>query len=153
MAIQVTRMTDQDCSEVSAFLARALPENWRTSTLPDAAQFQRVVSSGLSIALIARQESAVAGLAVGWCFPNAIAQGDTAMLDELLVDPGRRGSGIGTALVAAFKKAAQHQGKAPLEVWATTDFPGEPAATPFAKTGGKQGGLLRQFDWPQEVCA
>ena len=75
------------------------------------------------------------------------------MLDELLVDPGCRGIGIGTELVEAFNKTARQLGKAPIEVWATTDFPDEPAATPFARTGGQQGELLRQFDWPKEACA
>lgn len=153
MPIQITRLNDQDCKDVSTFLVHALPDSWRIAALPDAAQIRRVASSSASIALIARQADTIVGLAIGWCFPNALGQGDTAMLDELLVDPACRGSGIGTALVETFKKTARQQAKAPVEVWATTDFPDEPAATPFAKTGGKQGVLLRQFDWPQEACA
>ena len=153
MAIQVQRVTEEDCKDVSSFLAHALPDSWRSAALPDEPQIQRIVSSGASIALLARQEGMVVGLAVGWCFPNVVGLGDTAMLDELLVDPANRGSGIGTALVGAFINTARQQGKAPVEVWATTDFPGEPAATPFAEAGGKQGCLLRQFDWPREACA
>ena len=151
MAIRISPMIDQDCKEVAAFLAHALPEIWRMGGNPDADQIQRVVSSVSSIGLVARQEGAVVGLAIGWCFSNAVAQGDAVMLDELLVDPAMRGNGIGTALVDAFKKTAQHQARTLVEVWATTDFPTEPAATPFAKTGGKKVGLLRQFDWPQEA--
>lgn len=151
MATHIERMTDQDCKDVASFLAYALPESWRGVALPDVAQLQRVVSCNASIGLIARQEGIVVGLALGWCFPNAVARGDTVMLAELLVDPTCRGSGVGTALVEAFKQHAGEQGKAPTELWATTDFPGEPAATPFRRAGGKQGGLLRQFDWPQEA--
>ena len=103
--------------------------------------------------MIARQEDTVVGLALGWCFPNAVAQGDSVMLDELLVASDCRGIGIGTELVKAFTKTARQLGKAPIEVWATTDYPDELAATPFARTGGQQGELLRQFDWPREACA
>ena len=152
MKVQITCATDRDCQDVASFLANALPECWRQPELPDCAQIQRVLSHDGSILLIARQDDALVGLALGWLFPNAVAQGDSAMLDELLVDPDRRGAGIGTELVEAFAKTARQRGKAPVEVWATTDSPEEPAATPFARTGGQQGGLLRQFDWPRETC-
>ena len=153
MTVQITHAVDKDCQNVASFLATALPESWRQPELPDYAQIKRVLSHTGSILLIARQNDTVVGLAIGWCFPNAIAQGDTVMLDELLVDPGCRGIGIGTELVEAFTKTARQLGKAPIEVWSTTDFPDEPAATPFARTGGQQGELLRQFDWPKEACA
>ncbi|MEM9873224.1 MAG: GNAT family N-acetyltransferase [Pseudomonadota bacterium] len=153
MTVQITQATDMDCQDVASFLATALPESWRQPELPDRAQIQRVLSHNASILIIARQEDTVVGLALGWCFPNAVAQGDSVMLDELLVASDCRGIGIGTELVKAFTKTARQLGKAPIEVWATTDFPDEPAATPFARTGGQQGELLRQFDWPKEACA
>ncbi|KQI67476.1 hypothetical protein AN189_15140 [Loktanella sp. 3ANDIMAR09] len=153
MSVRITQATEKDCQEVATFLTTALPESWRQPELPDRGQIQRVLSHRGAILLIARQDDTVVGLALGWCFPNAIAQGDTAMLDELLVDPACRGNGIGTELVAAFIKKAGQLGKAPLEIWATTDFPEEPSATPFSRTGGQQGQLLRQFDWPREARA
>ena len=153
MTVQITQATKKDCQDVASFLVAALPESWRQPELPDCTQIQRVLSHNASILVLARQEDTVVGLALGWCFPNAVAQGDTVMLDELLVDPGCRGIGIGTELVEAFTKNARKFGKAPIEVWATTDFPDEPAAIPFARTGGQQGELLRQFDWPKETCA
>ena len=142
-----------DCQDVASFLATALPESWRQPELPDRAQIQRVLSHNASILMIARQDDIVVGLALGWCFPNAVAQGDSVMLEELLVDPGCRGTGIRTELFEAFIKKARQLGEAPIEVWATTDFPEEPAATPFSRSGGQQGELLRQFDWPKEACA
>ncbi len=103
--------------------------------------------------ILARDRGGIVGLAAGWFFPNVIGQGDMVMLDELLVAPSHRGRGNGTTLVDAFIKTARNRARAPLEIWATTDFPEEPAAIPFRRTGGKQVGLLRQFDWPQEACA
>ena len=153
MTFQITQATEKDCQDVVSFLVAALPEGWRQPELPDCAQIQRVLSHNGSILLIARQDDVVVGLALGWCFPNAVAQGDSVMLDELLVASDCRGIGIGTELVKAFTKTARQLGKVPIEVWATTDFPDEPAATPFARTGGQQGELLRQFDWPKEACA
>ncbi|WP_299615665.1 GNAT family N-acetyltransferase [uncultured Tateyamaria sp.] len=153
MTVQITHATEMDCQDVASFLATALPESWRQPELPDCAQIQRVLQHNASILMIARQDDIVVGLALGWCFPNAVAQGDSVMLDELLVASGCRGIGIGTELVEAFTKTARQLGKAPVEVWATTDFPDEPAATPFARTGGQQGELLRQFDWSKEACA
>ena len=153
MTVQITQATEKDCQDVASFLATALPESWRQPELPDRAQIQRVLSHNASILMIARQEDTVVGLALGWCFPNAVAQGDSVMLDELLVASDCRGIGIGTELVKAFTKTARQLGKAPIEVWATTDYPDELAATPFARTGGQQGELLRQFDWPREACA
>lgn len=153
MTFQIIRATDQDCQDVASFLVATVPASWRLSEPPDRAQIERVISHLGSILLIARQDSTVVGLALGWCFPNAVGRGDSAMLDELLVDPTCRGKGIGTALVEAFKTTARQLGKQPIEVWATTDYPGEPAATAFKKAGGKQGDLLRQYDWPLEACA
>ena len=153
MTFQITEATEKDCQDVVSFLVAALPEGWRQPELPDCAQIQRVLSHNGSILLIARQDDAVVGLALGWYFPNVVAQGDSVMLDELLVASDCRGIGIGTKLVDAFTKTARQLGEAPIEVWATTDFPDEPAATPFARTGGQRGELLRQFDWPKEACA
>lgn len=153
MTLQIMRATDQDSQEIASFLAIALPKHWRLPELPDPAQIRRVISHRGSILLIARQRETVVGLALGWYFPNTIGQGDTAMLDELLVDTNSRRRGIGTELVAAFARTARQLGKAPIEIWATTDFPKEPAATAFSRSGGKKGVLVRQFDWPREVCA
>lgn len=153
MTVQITQATYEDCQDVAAFLVAALPERWRKSELPDCAQIQRVLSHHGSILVIARQDGSVVGLALGWRFPNAVAQGDSIMLDDLLVTSDCRRVGIGTELVEAFTKTARQLGKAPIEVWATTDFPEEPAATLFKRTGGQQGELLRQFDWPRKACA
>ena len=151
MDLHISHITDQDCGDVAEFLVSALPEGWRTTDLPERAQVQRVVSSEASIALMARRKGAVVGVAVGWCFPNVIGQGDVAMLDELLVASDYRRQGIGTALVKAFKTAVRRKCTPPIAVWATTDYPQEPAASPFIQTGGEQGELLRQFNWPEEV--
>ena len=153
MTVQVTQAKDMNCQDVASFLITALPESWRQPELPDRAQSQRGFSHIASILMIARQEDTVVGLALAWRFPNAVARGDSVMLDELLVASDCRRIGIGTELVNAFKKTARQPGKALIEVWATTDFPDEPGATPFARTGGQQGELLRQFDWPKEACA
>lgn len=153
MGVQITRAQDQDSDQIAAFLVRALPDSWRLPQSPDAAQLQRVLRHPGSIAVIARQGDRVVGLALGWLFPNAIGQGDSVTLDELLVDPGARSAGTGTALVAAFTQTARQIATAPVEIWATTDFPAQPAAGVFAKTGGTPGGLLCQYDWPQEACA
>ena len=99
MTVQITQATDMDCQDVASFLATALPESWRQPELPDRAQIQRVLSHHASILMIARQEDTVVGLALGWCFPNAVAQGDSVMLDELVVASDWRGMGIGTELV------------------------------------------------------
>ncbi len=151
MSVQIIRATDKDAQDVVSFLASALPQSWRLPDLPDRAQILRAITHPGSIILIARRGGTVVRLALGWCFPTAVGQGDTAMLDELLVDPTNRGRGIGTELVAAFAATARHLGKSPIEIWATTDFPDEPAAGAFSRTGAKRGILVRQFDWPQEA--
>ncbi|MGR3503964.1 GNAT family N-acetyltransferase [Pseudaestuariivita sp.] len=153
MGVEITQVTDQDCHEVVAFLDTAMPEDWRLPEPPDDAQIQRVLSHPGSLFLAARQGDAIAGLALGWILPTAFGQGDTAMLDELLVSPDCRGRGIGTALTRAFRQSARRAGQAPVEIWAATDVPTEPAATPFARSGGIRGELFRQFDWPREAPA
>ncbi len=151
--MRIYPMHVEDCSEVADFLAMAMPDDWRASSAPDEIQLRRVLDSISAIVILARESGGIVGLAAGWLFPNVIGQGDMVMLDELLVAPSLRGKGIGTNLVAEFTMTARHRARAPVEIWATTDFPEEPAAFPFRRTGGKPGGLLRQFDWPEEACA
>lgn len=152
MTIRVEPMRVEDCSEVADLLAMAMPDDWRTSSPADETQLKRVLAASGAVVILAHDGGNIVGLASGWFLPNVTGQGDMVMLDELLVAPSLRRQGIGTMLVKAFTKTARLRAHAPVEIWATTDFPEAPAATPFHRADGKQGGLLRQFDWPEEAC-
>ncbi|QFU09555.1 hypothetical protein PARPLA_00919 [Rhodobacteraceae bacterium THAF1] len=153
MTVRIASMRAADYPGVMAFLQRTLPDDWRSSAPMSETQFERVLADRSVIAVLAYDNDRVVGWAAGYVFPTLVGQGDTAMLDELLVDPAHRGKGIGTSLVSAFLNIAEAKAAPPVAFSATTDFPKEPAATPFQKTGGRRGGLLRQFDWSTEIRA
>ncbi len=139
-----------DCEALSEFLARAVPSAWRVTALPNAAQCQRAVTSQHNLTALAREQGIIVGLASGWVLPSVTGVGDTVMLDELLVVEARRGYGVGTALVAAFVRMARQTAEPPIQIWATTQYPEEPAAIPFVRAGAQSTDILRQYEWPLE---
>ena len=75
-------------------------------------QFDDVLRSERSVALLAVVESAVVGYAVGALVPMPIYMGGAAFLQELYVDDSNRRGGAGTALVDAFTEWAAQLGAA-----------------------------------------
>jgi GNAT superfamily N-acetyltransferase len=69
-------------------------------------QFDEVLRSERSVALLAIYESTVVGYAVGALVPMPIYSGGAAFLQELYVDGSQRRNGVGTALVDAFTEWA-----------------------------------------------
>ena len=75
-------------------------------------QFNNVVRSEQSVALLAIEESTVVGYAVGAVVPMPMYMGGAAFLQELYVDGSKRRGGVGTALVEAFTDWAARLGAA-----------------------------------------
>lgn len=75
-------------------------------------QFEDVLRSERSVALLATDESKVVGYAVGALVPMPIYMGGAAFLQELYVDESKRRDGVGTALVEAFTEWAAQLGAA-----------------------------------------
>jgi GNAT superfamily N-acetyltransferase len=75
-------------------------------------QFDDVLRSERSVALLALDESTVVGYAVGSLVPMPIYMGGAAFLQELYVDGSNRRGGVGTALVDAFTEWAARLGAA-----------------------------------------
>ena len=75
-------------------------------------QFDDVLRSERSVALLAIEGSAAVGYAVGALVPMPIYMGGAAFLQELFVDGSNRRGGVGTALVDAFTEWAARLGAA-----------------------------------------
>ena len=75
-------------------------------------QFNNVVRSERSVALLAIDQSTVVGYAVGAVVPMPMYMGGAAFLQELYVDASNRRGGVGTALVEAFTDWAAQLGAA-----------------------------------------
>jgi GNAT superfamily N-acetyltransferase len=75
-------------------------------------QFDDVLRSERSVALLAIDESTVLGYAVGALVQMPIYMGGAAFLQELYVDGSNRRGGVGTALVDAFTGWAARLGAA-----------------------------------------
>lgn len=84
-------------------LVRAFP----TPTPPDADAFARALRAKLddpsSYLGVAEREGTLVGYVAGYAHPTFYAGGNTAWVDELLVDDSFRGQGIGRALMDAFE--------------------------------------------------
>lgn len=59
---------------------------------------------------VAEHEGALTGYVAGYRHPTFYAAGETAWVDELLVDSNYRGRGVGQRLMAAFEQWASNHG-------------------------------------------
>ena len=85
-----------------------------TPTPPGAASFKDALSAKLpdpsSYVALAEQDAAIVGYVAGYCHPTFYANGSTAWVDELLVDPALRRRGVGRKLMEAFETWAVSRG-------------------------------------------
>ena len=151
--VNIRRAQLADSKALAIFLAEAMPEDWRMTHLPKPEDCQRSLLYAGTLALIAHETRGIVGLAQGFILPNFLGRGDDIMLDNVLVHPGFRNRGIGTALVTEFVTKARQIGQKPVQIWGTTDTPHEPARRPFELAGGVRGALFREFNWQVEDIA
>ena len=82
-----------------------------TPTPPSADAFARAFHAKLadpkSCQLVAEQDGQLVGYVSGYCHPTFYARGQTAWVDEILVDESSRGRGLGRLLMEAFEEWAR----------------------------------------------
>ncbi len=82
----------------------------------DEAYAQTIVDTDDHILLVAERSGAVVGYALATIARLFYTNGDSAQLQELVVDEGVRGAGIGTQLVTAIEEQCQARGVRQLTV-------------------------------------
>jgi 2'-5' RNA ligase len=102
-----------------------LPLELTTGEQPDP-ESQRLLASPGSVAVTARRDGEVVGVAHGWSL------GPLTRLAELVVVEGARRQGVGAHVLAAFEREARDRGSAALEALA----PDDPAATALLSGAG-----------------
>ncbi len=105
-------MNVEEVMEVSAQLveafARLTPQLSRSSPPPGEKELQRIVQSDASRLLVAKIEDTIVGSLTLALFP--IPTGLRAWIEDVVVDEGVRGQGIGAALNEEALRIAQDQG-------------------------------------------
>ncbi len=110
MPVAITRITEVT-DELVAALERLVPQLSATTPPPTRAEVAEMVSSPAIIQLIARdpeRENAIVGTLTLAIF--RIPTGVRAWIEDVIVDSGSRGKGIGEALVRAALEAARAAG-------------------------------------------
>ena len=106
------RMKVEEVMEVSAQLVEAFvrltPQLSRSSPPPGEKELQRIVQSDASRLLVAKIEGTIVGSLTLALFP--IPTGLRAWIEDVVVDEGVRGQGIGAALNEEALRIAQDQG-------------------------------------------
>lgn len=91
-----------------------LVEEFVSSFTLDTAKFSesytRLLTDTSAAVLVAVSNDDIAGYCLGFVHDTFYANGKVAWLEELMVDTGRRRSGLGEALVLAFEQWARTEG-------------------------------------------
>ena len=105
--LQVEEVMEVSAQLVEAF-ARLTPQLSRSSPPPGEKELQRIVQSDASRLLVAKIEGTIVGSLTLALFP--IPTGLRAWIEDVVVDEGVRGQGIGAALNQEALRIAQDQG-------------------------------------------
>lgn len=111
VTIEVAKSVDDEL--VEAF-ARLIPQLSSTNPPPDAAVLQTIVSSAASVLFVARVDGAIVGSLTLATFP--IPTGVRAWIEDVVVDEGARGHGVGEALNRAAIEEARSRGAITVEL-------------------------------------
>lgn len=102
--LSIEDVTTVDADLVDAF-ARLIPQ-LSSAPPPSAAELREIVASSASVVLVARQDGAIVGTLTLVVF--RVPTGVRAWIEDVVVDQGVRGAGIGEALTrAALERAAR----------------------------------------------
>ncbi len=105
--MRVEEVTEVSGELVEAF-ARLIPQLSRSSPPPGEQELERIVRSDATRLLVAKVEGAIVGSLTLTLF--VIPTGVRAWIEDVVVDEGVRGQGIGAALNQEALKVAQDQG-------------------------------------------
>jgi ribosomal protein S18 acetylase RimI-like enzyme len=105
-------------------LIRELAEGEGESSPLDRGFVARYLESPISRILLAEEQGQVVGLLSYSIRPDLYHAGHTALIEELVVAAGRRGQGIGSALMAELLERAARQGWAEVSVSTMPDNAG-----------------------------
>jgi len=135
---QAPRMNVEEVTEVSAQLveafARLTPQLSRSAPPPGESELERIVQSDAIRLLVAKVDGAIVGSLTLAVFP--IPTGVRAWIEDVVVDEGVRGQGIGAALNQEALKVAQDQGARTVDL---TSRPSREAANRlYQRLGFKQ---------------
>ncbi len=135
---QAPRMNVEEVTEVSAQLveafARLTPQLSRSAPPPGEQELERIVQSDATRLLVAKLDGAIVGSLTLAIFP--IPTGVRAWIEDVVVDEGVRGQGIGVALNEEALKVAQDQGARTVDL---TSRPSREAANRlYQRLGFKQ---------------
>ncbi len=135
---QAPRMNVEEVTEVSAQLveafARLTPQLSRSAPPPGEQELERIVQSDATRLLVAKLDGAIVGSLTLAVFP--IPTGVRAWIEDVVVDEGVRGQGIGAALNQEALKVAQDQGARTVDL---TSRPSREAANRlYQRLGFKQ---------------
>jgi ribosomal protein S18 acetylase RimI-like enzyme len=131
-------MNVEEVREVSAQLveafARLTPQLSRSSPPPGEQELERIVQSDATRLLVAKLDGAIVGSLTLVLF--SIPTGVRAWIEDVVVDEGARGQGIGAALNEEALKVAQDQGARTVDL---TSRPSREAANRlYQRLGFKQ---------------
>ncbi len=110
--VEVREATEVDDALVGA-MARLIPQLSRSNPPPDAAALEAIVSSEASVLLLALDPEAVGESAILGSMTLAlfrIPTGLRAWIEDVVVDEGARGRGVGEALNRAAIERARSEG-------------------------------------------
>ncbi len=131
-------MKIEEVTEVSAELvedfARLIPQLSRSAPPPGEQELDRIVQSDATRLLVAKVDGAIVGSLTLAVFP--IPTGVRAWIEDVVVDEGARGQGIGAALNQEALKVARDQGARTVDL---TSRPSREAANRlYQRLGFKQ---------------
>jgi ribosomal protein S18 acetylase RimI-like enzyme len=135
---EAPQMNVEEVREVSAQLveafARLTPQLSRSSPPPGEQELERIVQSDATRLLVAKLDGAIVGSLTLVLF--SIPTGVRAWIEDVVVDEGARGQGIGAALNEEAWKVAQDQGARTVDL---TSRPSREAANRlYQRLGFKQ---------------
>ncbi len=135
---QAPRMNVEEVTEVSAQLveafARLTPQLSRSAPPPGEQELERIVQSDATRLLVAKLDGAIVGSLTLAIFP--IPTGVRAWIEDVVVDEGVRGQGIGVALNEEALKVARDKGARTVDL---TSRPSREAANRlYRRLGFKQ---------------
>jgi GNAT superfamily N-acetyltransferase len=105
----------EDCEAVLP-LATALATSFVVEPAAFRVSFKEIVSSDSSLVLVAEFDSAAVGYLLGFDHVAFFANGRVATVEEIFVEPARRGTGMGKALMRKFEEWAESRDSAQVVV-------------------------------------
>ncbi len=131
--MNVEEVTEVSVELVEAF-ARLTPQLSRSAPPPGEQELERIVRSDATRLLVAKLDGAIVGSLTLALFP--LPTGVRAWIEDVVVDEGARGQGIGAALNQEALKLAQDQGARTVDL---TSRPSREAANRlYQRLGFKQ---------------